>query len=114
MELTTDDILDLYLDIEPRIYGFVTEHVKKKELIDDYVSVAKIAVMNSINKFDQSKGKPLNEYAFLCAKNSVMSEIRKSFNQQNRFEHGCCSLDTFKNYKEAERIECEEYEETDF
>ena len=42
MELTTDDILDLYLDIEPRIYSFVNEHVKKKELIGEYVSVAKI------------------------------------------------------------------------
>lgn len=112
--MTTDDILDMYLEIEPKIYEFVQEHVKKKELINDYVTVAKIAVMNSISKFDPTRGKPIADYALLCARNSVMSEIRKSFNQQNKFEKGCCSLDTFKNYKEAERIECEEYEENDF
>jgi DNA-directed RNA polymerase specialized sigma subunit len=112
INLSDEEIMNLYNDCLPYIKSVIHKYHIPKYVENDYMSIGKIAMMNSIEKFDkkfnndcESIYEKYKKWAKVCIKNTILSELRKHKNIQNRFEDSCESIDTIKTYREVEN-EC--------
>lgn len=112
INLNDEEIMSLYGNCLPYIKFIIHKYHIPKCVEEDYMTIGKIAMMNSIEKFNEdlnsecdSKYEKYEKWARVCIKNTILSELRKHKNVQNRFEDSCESIDNNKTYKEAE-LEC--------
>jgi len=102
----------IYKMFAPRLYYFVYEYIPQKDISENIVQEALMALWNK--KDELTAGTNLGAYLFTVAKNNCLYKLREIKYRQRIFDYGqICESELEANYWALESLETTRFNETE-